>query len=158
MRKLTKIRKPCGEAENFDRNRLVQSIKSAGVTEQMASSVVDRIRLPAEVSTDELTRLVAEHLRQVNPSLSGAYVATENLKVRSTPEVSAGVAQIPEDLVKRFGLSSGQRVMVSHLNSKAEMAAQPAKSVDPREIRLNKVDLYKLGAYEGAKVSVTFPH
>lgn len=158
MRKLTKIRKPCGEAENFDQNRLVQSMRSAGVTEQTARNIVDRIKLPGEVSTEDLTRLVAENLRQVNPALSGAYVATENLKVRSTSDVSAGVAQIPDDLVKRFRVSSGQRVKVAHLNSNAEMAVEPAKSVDPREIRLNKVDLYKLGAYEGAKVSVTFPH
>ncbi|MBN1677100.1 MAG: hypothetical protein JW880_01035 [Candidatus Thermoplasmatota archaeon] len=158
MRELTKIRKPCGEAENFDRNRLVQSVRSAGVSEQTAKNVVDRIRLPEEVSTDELTRLVAEHLRQVNPSLSGAYAATENLKVRSAPDVSAGVAKIPDNLVKRFGVSSGQRVKVSHLNSRAEMAVEPGRDVDPREVILNKVDLYKLGAYEGAKVSVTFPH
>jgi len=151
------VKKPCGQTENFDRNRLVQSMRSAGVTEQTARSVADKLRLPEEISTDDLTRVVAEHLGQVNPSLSGAYVATENLRVRSTPEVSAGVAQIPEDLVKRFGISSGQRVKVSHLNSKADMAVQPAGSVDPREIHLNKADLYMLGAYEGAKVSVTFP-
>jgi len=133
-------------------------MRSAGVAEQTAKNIVERIRLPEHISTDELTRLVAEHLRRVNPSLSVAYVVTENLKVRSTTEVSAGVAQIPDELVKRFRLSSGQRVKVSHLNSKADMAVEPVGSGDPREIRLNKDDLYRLGAYEGAKVSVTFPH
>jgi ribosomal protein S13 len=155
---LTRIRKPCGESENFDRNRLVQSIRSAGVTERTAASVVDRIRLSEDISTEELTRLVAEHLRRVNPALSGTYMATENLKVRAAQDVSAGVAQIPENLVKRFRMSPGQRVNVTHLNSRTEMAVEPAKSVDPREIHLSRTDVYKLGAHEGAKVVVTFPH
>jgi hypothetical protein len=156
--KVTTIRKPCGAAENFDRNRLVVSIRSAGASEEAAREVVERLRLPKEVSTDELTKSVAQELRQRSPVLSDAYIATENLKAKTVTDLSVGVAQLPEELVKRFDLASNQRVRVSHLGARSDMAVQPVSGISPQEVRLSRVDLYKLGAHDGAKVSVTFPH
>lgn len=158
---IPKIRKSCGAEEEFDPNRLQNSIRAAGASDDIARSVSERvskrIRSSESVSSESVSGLVTEELDRASPSLSGAYRATENMRAISAPNVNAGVAQVPDDLVKRFGLKFGEQVNVLYQDRKAQMKVQPVSALDPRDIVLSKQDLDRLKAPEGSRVSVRMP-
>jgi len=154
---VVKIRKTTGGLEDFDRRKLEKSIRHAGASEEVAKSISERIEPSEGMSTEELRRKVSEELRRKNEALSGAYTTTKRLKARSSSDLKSGVVRMHEELIKSFGIHAGDKVSLTHLENEARVEVQAEGSGNPREVVVNRSDLEKLGAEEGARVNVRFP-
>jgi anaerobic selenocysteine-containing dehydrogenase len=62
-----------------------------------------------------------------------------------------------EELIKSFGIHTGDKVNLTHLENEARVEVQAEEAGNPREVVVNRSDLEKLGAEEGARVNVRFP-
>jgi len=151
------VRKRSGKVEEFDRRKLEESMRRAGASPEIVKRVSQRIEPKEETSSDELRKKVAEELRRESTTLSGAYMSTKNLKIRTSSEVKAGVARLNEELLKEHGARSGGHVMVRHKDREAKMQIEAIPKLSPQEIQVSKADLEKLGAQEGVRLDVRFP-
>ncbi len=154
---MAKVRKRSGKVEEFDRRKLEESIRRAGAPPEVVKRVSERIKPKEETSSDELRRMVAEELRRESTTLSGAYMSTKNLRIRTSSEARAGVARLNEELLKEHGARSGGHVMVRHKDREAKMQVEASPELNPHEIQVSKSDLDKLGAQEGVRLDVRFP-
>jgi len=73
-----------GHVEPFDRAKMLASMRNAGATPQQANQAANRIvtRLPpgAQVQSQQVQRMVTQSLREVNPTASRNYVASNEQK------------------------------------------------------------------------------
>jgi len=150
-----KIKKKSGEPADFDRGKLETSMQNAGASADVVKRISERIQPSEGLSTDDLRKSVAEELRKENAALSGAYMSTKRLRVRSVSDLASGVARLHAEHV--HGLRSDVNAILLYASKKAEVRLEPSPSADRKEIHLNKVDIHKLGAQDGYRVSVSFP-
>lgn len=153
---MARVRKRTGEMQEFDRRKLEESLRKAGASDETARRVAERVRPIEGTSTEDLRRMVSQELRRENAALSGAYTSTRRLRARSASEVAAGVALINEELLRRYGLASGQSVYVVHMDKRADVEVRSVDSAKPAEILMSRSDLERLGASEGERVNVRF--
>jgi len=150
-----KIKKKSGEPADFDRGKLETSMQNAGASADVARRISERIRPSEGLSTDDLRKSVVEELLKENAALSGAYMSTKRLRVRSASDLASGVARLHAEHV--HGLRSDVNAILLYASKKAEVRLEPSPTADRKEIHLNKVDIDKLGAQDGSRVSVRFP-
>lgn len=153
---MARVRKRTGEMQEFDRRKLEESLRKAGASDETARRVAERVRPIEGTSTEDLRRMVSQELRRENAALSGAYTSTRRLRARSASEVATGVALINEELLRRYGLASGQSVYVVHMDKRADVEVRSVDSAKPAEILMSRSDLERLGASEGERVNVRF--
>lgn len=153
---MARVRKRTGEMQEFDRRKLEESLRKAGASDETARRVAERVRPIEGTSTEDLRRMVSQELRRENAALSGAYTSTRRLRARSASEVAAGVALINEELLRRYGVASGQSVYVVHMDKRADVEVRSVDSAKPAEILMSRSDLERLGASEGERVNVRF--
>ncbi len=153
---MTKVKKHTGEMEDFDRQKLEQSIVRAGAKPETARQVAERIQPSESMSTEELRAKVADELQRIDPAVSGAYASTRQLTAKGLSDVALGVARVHEDLGRRLGAEAGQNVIVMHGDRRAEARLELDRRADPREIQLNSSDLQRLGVPDGARLTVRF--
>jgi hypothetical protein len=154
---LAKVTKRSGEVEEFDRKKLENSIQRSGASPEVAKRVAQRVEPKGDTSSEEIRRRVAEELRQESSALSGAYLSTKLLRLRTSSDLKSGVVRIHEDLLKRQGARSGEHVMLRHKDHEAKMQIESHSDLHPREIVVSMSDLGKLGAQEGIRLDVKFP-
>jgi len=154
---LAKVRKRSGEVEEFDRKKLEDSIRRAGASPEVAKRIAQRLEPKGDTTSDELRRKAADELRQESMALSGAYLSTKLLRIRTSTDLKSGVVRIHEDLLKRQGARSGEHVMLRHKDHEAKMQIESHSDQHPREIVVSRSDLDKLGAEEGIRLDVKFP-
>lgn len=150
-----KIRKKSGESADFDRGKLETSMQNAGASADVVKRISERIQPSEGLSTDDLRKSVAEELLKENAALSGAYMSTKRLRVRSASDLASGVARLHAEHVR--GLRSDVNAILLYASKKAEVRLEPSPAADRNEIHLNKVDIDKLGVQDGSRVSVRFP-
>lgn len=154
---MSKIRKPCGNEEEFDRTRLERSIRSAGARPETADRIARSIHVTEGLSSEIVRNAVAEELRKEDPMLSKTYMATENLVTKREPKMPQGVAHVSADVLRYLRVPPGQQAVLAHAGRVADVRVEGAKTVHPKEIALSGADLNRLAADEGARVSVRFP-
>lgn len=154
---MAKVSKRSGEVETFDRRKLEESIRRAGASPEVAKRVAQKIEPKGDTSSDELRRRVADELRRESTDLSGAYLSTKLLRIRTSSDLKSGVVRIHEDLLKTQGSRSGEHVMLRHKDHEAKMRVESHSDQHPREIVVSMSDLDKLGAQEGTRLDVKFP-
>jgi hypothetical protein len=128
---MARIKKRSGEMQEFDRQKLEESIRRAGAS-----------------------RMVSQELGRENSALSGAYTSTRKLRARSAADLASGVALLNEDILKKHGLEPGQNAYVVHMDKRADVQVRMADSVDQAEILMSRSDLEKLGASDGTRVNI----
>lgn len=153
---MAKVRKRSGEPEEFDRQKLEESVRRAGASPEVAKRVAEQTEPKGDVSSDELRRRVADELRKESTSLSGAYLSTKKLRTRTASDLKSGIVRIHEDLLKRQGAKSGEHVMLRHKNHEAKVQIESDSNLHPREIAVSRSDLDKLEAQEGVRLDVKF--
>ncbi len=154
---MAKVRKRSGEVEEFDSKKLEDSIRRAGASPEVAKRIAQRLEPKGDTTSDELRRKAADELRQESMALSGAYLSTKLLRIRTSTDLKSGVVRIHEDLLKRQGARSGEHVMLRHKDHEAKMQIESHSDQHPREIVVSRSDLDKLGAEEGIRLDVKFP-
>lgn len=154
---MSKIKKPCGTEEEFDRSRLERSIASAGARPDTARRIAQSVRETDGMSSELLRNAVAQELMKEDPMLSRTYMASENLVTRIEPSAPQGVARMSEMVMRYLKVASGQPVKLEHQGRVADVRVEAAKAVHPKEIELNRADVDKLQAKEGDRVNVRFP-
>ena len=154
---MAKVMKRSGEVEEFDRKKLEDSVRRSGASPEVAKRIAQKIEPKGDTSSEELRRRVAEELRQESSALSGAYLSTKMLRLRSSADLRSGMVRIHEDLLNRQGSRSGEHVMLRHKDHEAKMQVESDRSLHPREILVSESDLDKLGAQEGMRLGVKFP-
>ncbi len=152
---MTKVTKRSGEAQDFDRRRLEESVTKAGATEETAKRVAERVQPVEGMSTAQIRTRVAEELRREKPDLAEAYLQTVRLKARTTPEVLVGSVRVPEALPRIPDLAPNQNARVGFGTKWAEVAVE--RVLKTREVWISQTDLQKLGATDGARIAVHFP-
>jgi len=150
-----KIRKKSGEHEDFDRNKLERSLLNAGASADVAKRVSERIKLSEGLSTDDLRMRVAEELLKENAALSGAYLSSRSLIVRTGSDLTPGNAGVHTEHTR--GLRPNPGAVLFSANKRAEVRLQHVPSASPREIHLSKADMDGLGVQEGSRIAVRFP-
>lgn len=153
---MTRIKKRSGELQEFDRQKLVESMVRAGASEQVAEQIADKARVSEGASTIELRKLVAKELRQVNEAVAEAYVRTLRLRVSANDEIQMGAARVPKRMDRVPDVKPGQSARVRHGEKRTEVRVEPA--LENREVWLNPDDLEALGATEGTRIAVRFLH
>lgn len=142
--------------QEFDRRKLEESIRKAGASDETARKVADRIKHSEGTTTEELRKQVSQELKRENAALSGAYASTRRLRARSASDLAAGVVLLHEELLKQYGLQSGQAAHVVHMDRRADVHIRPTESAKPAEIWMSRSDLDRLGATEGSRVNIRF--
>ena len=104
---MSRIRKPCGTEEEFDRKRLERSIESAGVRTEVARKIAQDVNVTDGLSTDIIRNSVAGELGKIDPKLSRTYMATENLVMKREPRMPQGVAQVESACRAILGAGEG---------------------------------------------------
>jgi hypothetical protein len=151
---MARIKKRSGEMQEFDRQKLEESIRRAGASDEAARRVAERVRPVEGTTTEELRRMVSQELGRENSALSGAYTSTRKLRARSAADLASGVALLNEDILKKHGLEPGQNAYVVHMDKRADVQVRMADSVDQAEILMSRSDLEKLGASDGTRVNI----
>ncbi len=142
--------------QEFDQKKLEESIRRAGASDETAKRVAERVKPFDGMTTDELRRQVSQELRRENEALSGAYTSTRRLRARAAKDLSSGVVLLHDELLKQYGLQSGQPAYVVHLDKRADVQVRPTESAKQAEIWMSRSDLERLGASEGSRVNVRF--
>lgn len=153
---MAKVTKRSGEVEEFDRKKLEDSIRRSGASPEVAKRIAQKIEPKGDTSSEELRRRVAEELRQESSALSGAYVSTKTLRLRSSSDQRSGMVRVHEDLLSKQGSRSGAHVMLRHKDHEAKMQVEADSSLNPHDIVVSKSDLDRLGAQEGVRLGVKF--
>ena len=152
---MTKVKKRSGEVQDFDRRKLEESVKKAGATEETARRVAERVQPIEGMDTAQIRTKVAEELRREKPDLAEGYLRTILLKARANPELAPGNVRVPEALPRVPEIAPNQNARVGFGNKWAEVSVQ--RALKTREVWMNRADLQRLGATEGARVAVRFP-
>jgi hypothetical protein len=153
---LAKVSKRSGESEEFDRQKLEESVRRAGASPEVAKRVAHQAEPKGDTSSDELRRRVADELRKESTALSGAYLSTKMLRTRTASDLKSGIVRIHEDLLKRQGAKSGEHVMLRHKDHEAKVQIESDSNLHPREIAVSGSDLDRLEAQEGIRLDVKF--
>jgi hypothetical protein len=154
---MSKIKKPCGTEEEFDRTRLERSIASAGARPDTARRIAQSVGATGDISSELLRNAVAQELMREDPVLSRTYMTSENLVTKIEPGIPQGLARMSEDVLRHLRVASGQPAVLSHQGRVADVRIEAAKSVHPKEIVVSRADATKLQAKEETRVNVRFP-
>lgn len=155
---MTRMKKRSGELQEFDRRKLVESMKRAGASEQVAEQIAAKAQTQVAegATTIELRKLAADELRKVNESVAEEYVRTLRLRVAAANDVKTGSARVPKRIERVPDVRPGMPARVRHGEKRTEVRIEPA--LDKREVWLNPADLEALGAPEGTRIAVRFLH
>ncbi len=84
---MVKIRKRSGRLEDFVESKIVAGVKKAGATAkeaaQVAKEVSTKVAHKAEVTAEELSKMVVTSLRKVNKAASQKFVNFRDKKLKS---------------------------------------------------------------------------
>jgi hypothetical protein len=151
---MKRVKKRSGELQEFDPERLVQSMKRAGADEQVAKSIAEKVQVTEGASTLDLRRFVVNELRNVNAEAAAAYAQTLRLHAKARDDLRTGTARAPKTMERIPDVKPGQPAQVKHGEKRMEVRIEP--SLDRREVWLNRADLQNLGASEGTRIAVRF--
>jgi hypothetical protein len=153
---MARVKKRSGDLQEFDLRKLVESMKRAGASEQVAQQIATKAQTQGAegAPTIELRKFVAEELHRVNEPLGEAYARTLRLRVAAAKDVKTGAARVPRRIERVPDVRPGMPARVVNGEKRTEVRIEPA--LDRREVWLNPDDLQTLGAAEGSRVAVRF--
>lgn len=151
---MTRVKKRSGQLQDYDRTKLIESIKRAGADEKVAKEIAEKTFVAEGAATLELRKRVADELRKTNPAVAEAYERTLRLPVKARDDVRPGAALVPKRIERVPEVKSGQPGRVRHGEKRTEVRVEPM--LDSREVWLSRNDLAILGVPEGTRVAVRF--
>lgn len=151
---MTRVRKRSGELQEFDRTKLIESMRRAGADEQVARGIAEKTAVVDGASTMDIRRDVVEELRKLNEDVAEAYARTVRLRAMARDDVPTGAARIPKGIERVPDVKWGQPARVRHQENRREVRVEPA--LETREVWLNPKEFEALGAAQGTRIAVRF--
>jgi len=143
-----------GIPQEFDREKLRRSIENSGVPTTVALQISSEVNPREDMTTEEIRKMVAKRLSEVNPGYAASYESTRKLHVRGSAYVGKGVCRLNEEFMNRIGLKSGTNIMVVAGESQVGLRAEAVPSLSSRELLINDSDLNRLNTSSGSRVEI----
>ncbi|MDH4122759.1 MAG: ATP cone domain-containing protein [Thermoplasmata archaeon] len=150
------VLKRTGKKEEFDRRKLQKSMESAGVPQELATTLSRKFTPSEEMTSDEIRIITAKMLANENKSLSNSYISLRKFRALSDPNVKKGTAKINEESMVLSGGRQGQKAIVIAGVLNIEVKLDVASSLSKKEVQLNPVDLRSLDLSNGKLISIRF--
>lgn len=151
------IEKKNGEIEEFDRDKIEQSITSAGVSRKTAREVAKRVKEKERMTSDDIRRTVIKELKKVDAEAAKRYEGTRCLMARKSIEAAKGVAYLSKSTMSQLKLKPGDNIDVRYQEERWTLEAQKDKddeSTSHNDICLNEEDITDFNLSEGIRLVV----
>jgi hypothetical protein len=153
VRRMSKLKKRSGYQEDFDKTKVEKSLRNAGVAEETASKIAEKLRPSEGTPTSEVRRQIVNELKTQDPETGRRYESIRALVAKATAGVGKAAARLQEETLKALGAKAGEVLELEHFGKKDRVKAEKS-AVNQREIHLRHETLRTLGAPEGKKLAV----
>jgi hypothetical protein len=158
---MAKVTKRTGSEVEFDRSKLVISLRRAGATESRARKVASKIEQvvstlePDEgLTTKDLRSDVFSELKSMDPLATERYQNTHRLTAKASDKVQSHLCQLHPETLKHLELSSGVSLKLEYAGKSHTLRVEESSSVGQREIHLHSEALRTLGTHPDARLAV----
>ncbi|MFQ6107674.1 MAG: ATP cone domain-containing protein [Thermoplasmata archaeon] len=147
------LKKRTGHEEEFNKRKLVRSLRRAGASRRMARQIVAEIKRSMVRTTAEVRARVILELRKIDSSLARRYESTRSLAVRESMETAKGTLGLHIETLNEMGAKRGGTVTVEHKRRKKSLVTE-AGSVQMRWMQMNVSDIRDMRVREGMRLAV----
>jgi arginine/ornithine N-succinyltransferase beta subunit len=150
---MPKVQKRSGREEEFDREKLKRSIRSAGASEDASREIAERISVSEGVNTKQIRGVVTEQLENRDSESCSRYQNTRRYLAKvGDPGLEKESVRLHADMMEELKARPGDTLEVM-ASDKAERVRVAESSLDKRELHLNNETLNALEVPEGTRVS-----
>lgn len=150
-----RIKKLSGQEEEFNRTKLLNSIRWAGVSDQIASEVTAKVVPHEGMNTSEIRSQVVAALLQQDSAAAQRYERTRVRKARIAPDVSKDVARLHPETLRALQVGTGSLLRLQHAGHTQDIRAEASPNVALDGIRMHTETLRSLGASVESKVALS---
>jgi arginine/ornithine N-succinyltransferase beta subunit len=150
---LTIVTKRSGETEEFDRKKIEDSLRNAGVNWESAKEIAGRIQEKDGMSSSEIRKAVKTELKIFDHGLSERYSNTRRFTVRNSVKNAKGTARLSGDSFKAMRIKAGDTLEIKYRDRWQKMRIEKDNGTSSHnEIILNRHDMDAMGVIEGNRV------
>lgn len=150
---MTEIRKRSGREEEFNREKLRKSIRSAGASEDTSREIAARIVVSEGVNTSQIRSVVAEQLEKRESQACRRYRGTRSYVAKVGSGLEKEFVQLRADMMEELEARPGDTLELIS-SDKTQRVTAVESSLDKREMHLDNEILSALGVPEGTRVCV----
>jgi hypothetical protein len=152
---VTIVIKRNGKTEEFERKKIEDSLRNAGVDWLKAKDLAGRITEMEGMRTSEIRLALDRELSNINQGLSQRYLNARRFTVKNSNKKAKGVAILSKNSMDVMKLTTGDTVEVRYRDRIYMMRIEKDDdSISPREIILNEKDMAGLAVIDGSRVIV----
>jgi len=150
---LTKITKRSGETEEFDRKKIEDSIRNAGVDWEPAKEIAGMIHEKDGMRSSEIRKAVKTELKIIDHGLSERYSNTRRFTVKSSLKNAKGIARLSSDSFKALRIKAGDTLEIKYRDRWQKMRIEKDNGTSSHnEIILDRHDMAAMGVIDGNRV------
>lgn len=149
---MANVTKRNGTTETYKREKIVNSIKKAGLDDAAARKIANAIP-ERDISTAELRKTITENVRMTNQEAAARYEGTTRLVARKSVQSAKGVARMTQNTLNRMKVKVGDTIDLIHGDRKHRVKVDVSDQAKEREINLHTEDLHTIGAEEGNRIN-----
>lgn len=151
---MAELTKRDGSRQPYMQSKVVQSLRQAGVAENTAREVADKVKPKDGERTTEFRKRVEAELTNRDPQAAERYRNTRRLEVREDDEVSSGSVRINPTTAENMGWKGGG-ITVGNEDNEMRLDIEESRNAEERTAYVNQRTLRSLGAQEGTRVRLT---
>lgn len=150
---MTAIIKRSGETEEFDRKKIEDSIRNAGVDWEPAKEIAGMIQEKEGLTTSDVRKALERELKNLDQELSDRYSGARRFTARNSAKIVKGTARLSNDSIDAMEIKAGDTLEIKYRDRWQKMRIEGDDgNSSHREIILNKHDMTAIGVIDGNRV------